>query len=262
MTDPLAALARLPGVAAAVREARDAVDRVLGHRILRRRGAEVSAESALRGARASAALEGAAVGLDELRSGETHLPAVQGALRVSAETARLTETWPRAPRQVLARLHTLAAAEAVAPDRLGRPRSDLAGDDPLGLGAPPSPAEVNARLEALTTLLLSETEAPALVVAAIAHGELLALRPFGWGDGIVGRAAQRLTLIDRGFDPKSVVIPEVGHVELGEAAYAEALRGYAGGAQLGVASWIEHCAEAVTLGARESLAVCNAMARG
>ncbi|MFS2295647.1 MAG: oxidoreductase, partial [Actinomadura sp.] len=111
MTDALADVANLPGVSDAVNEARSAVDRLLGHRILRRRSAEVSTESALRGARASAVLEGASVTLDELRTTENPAdPAVQGSLRVSAELGTLIETWRKAPRQALARLHVRAAA--------------------------------------------------------------------------------------------------------------------------------------------------------
>lgn len=261
MDDPLVGVAELPGVANALERARDVVDRLLGQRLLLRRGAAVSAESALRGARASAVLEGAEVELEAVRDGTAQAPAVQGALRVSAEYGRLAETWSRAPRQVLARLHTLAAADAVAADKLGRPRADHAVDDPLGLGDPPSPAEVSARLDALCDLLLARTEAPAIAVAAVVHGELLTLRPFGWGDGIVARAAQRLTLVARGLDSKAIVMPEVGHLEL-ESDYAAAVRAYREGTPRGVAMWIEHCASAVSLGAREAMAVCEALARG
>lgn len=259
--DPLAEVAGLPGVAPALDEAREAVDRVLGQRLLWRRGAEVSAESALRGARASAAIEGAPAGLDEIRSGAVRDPVVQGALRVSAEAGPLADTWKRAPRQALARLHALAATDAVDADRLGRPRADLAVLDPLELGPPPPPEVVAARLDALMALLAAPTRAPALAVAAVVHGELLTLRPFGWGDGIVARAAHRLVLVERGLDAKAIVMPEVGHLELG-GAYGEALRAYAGGTPQGVATWIGHCAEAVSLGAREALAVCTALARG
>ncbi|MGI5166005.1 Fic family protein [Spirillospora sp. CA-253888] len=263
MTDALAQVANLPGVADAVADARKAVDRLLGHRILRRRSAEVSTESALRGARASAALEGATVTLDELRTTEHPTdPVVQGALRVSAELGALSETWRQAPRQVLARLHVLAAADAVDSADLGRPRTAGAkAEDPLGLGAPPSPEEVAARLDALSGLLTAPTKAPALVVAAIVHGELLTLRPFGWGDGIVARAAQRLTLVARGLDPKSLTAPEVGHAELSDD-YAAAVRAYAAGTPEGVATWIGHCAAATAAAARDSQAICEAFMRG
>jgi Fic family protein len=132
--------------------------------------------------------------------------------------------------------------------------------DPLRLGPPPSPASVAERLSSLADLLTSPTEAPALVVAAITHGELLALRPFGWADGIVARAAARLTLIDRGFDPKSLSAPEVGHVELG-SAYPDAIGAYLSGTPSGVTQWVRHCAEATALGARDALAVCEAFTR-
>lgn len=263
MTDALAEVAELPGVAGAVDDARKAVDRLLGHRILRRRSAEVSTESALRGARASAVLGGASVTLDELRTGESPSdPVVQGSLRVSAELGTLTETWRKAPRQALARLHVLAAAGAVDGDELGRPRSaGAAVQDVLGLGEPPSPTEAAARLDALSGLLTESTKAPALVVAAIVHGELLTLRPFGWGDGLVARAAQRLTLVSRGLDPKSLVAPEVGHLELGDD-YVPALRDYASGTSEGVARWVVHCSSAVAAAARDSQAICEAFMRG
>ncbi|GLZ08261.1 oxidoreductase [Actinomadura sp. NBRC 104412] len=262
-SDALAQVANLPGVPDAVNDARTAVDRLLGHRILRRRSAEVSTEAALRGARASAALEGSPVTLEELRDMESPAdPVVHGALRVSAELGTLAETWRKAPRQVLARLHVLAAADAVDGAELGRPRtSDKPVQDALDLGEPPSPAEAARRLELLSTLLTAPTQAPALVVAAIVHGELLSLRPFGWGDGIVARAAERLTLVARGLDPKSLVAPEVGHAAHADA-YADALRSYISGTPAGVTTWIRHCANATADAARDSQAICEAFQRG
>jgi hypothetical protein len=261
--DALAHVANLPGVAEAVADARTAVDRLLGHRVLRRRSAEVSTEAALRGARASAALEGVEVALDALRTGETPAdPVVHGALRVSAELGTLIETWRQAPRQVLARLHVLVAADAVDSADLGRPRADEEPvQDALGLGDEPAPAEVARRLDMLSGLLTSPTKAPALVVASVVHGELLSLRPFGWGDGIVARAAERLTLVARGLDPKSLTAPEVGHAALADG-YTDALRGYITGTPAGVTGWIRHCADATAHAARDSQAICEAFQRG
>ena len=280
MNDPFAHVAGLPGVSGAVAAARESVDRLLGHRALRRGGPQVprvSAESALRGARASAALSGADFPLEDVRSGAVASPVVRGALRVSSELGSLVTPWRVAPGQALARLHALAAADVAPAASLGRLRSSAVDDldlgfgpdpDPgpglglglgLGLAAPP-PSAVADRLSSLADLLTSPTSAPALVVAAVVHGELLALRPFGQGDGLVARAAVRLTLVDRGFDPKSLAVPEVGHVELG-SAYPEALGAYVSGTPEGVAQWARHCAEAVSLGAREALAVCEAFTR-
>jgi hypothetical protein len=253
-SDPLAHLAGLPGVADAVDRARDAVDGLRGHRVLRRQSERVTSESAVRGARASAALEGADVPLDVVKrtvaaAGRLPVaeePVVQGALRVAAELGRLQGTWGRAPLQVVARLHSLAAADLV--------------DDPSGLGRP-APAGA-ARLAALAELLTGRTQAPAVVVAAVVHAELATSGAFTAGTGVVARAAGRLTLVTRGLDPTAVSVPEVGHVELGVDAYRTALAGYRTGTDEGLAGWVVHCAQAAVLGAREGVAVCEAIQRG
>jgi hypothetical protein len=269
--DPLGAVARLAGVPGAVDAARAAVDTLLAHRALRRRSAEVTTESTLRSARASAALDGADLPLEALRAHLTgpadptgapdDLTTVQGVVRLYAGLGALRTAWARAPRQALARMHVLAAAGLMPDAELGRPRSGgpAAVDDPLRLGQAPPAGEVTARLAGLSDLLLAPTSAPAIVTAAVTHGELLALRTFGRLDGPVARAAGRLVLVGRGLDPKSLTAVEVGHVEAG--GYAQAARGYLEGTADGVARWVIHCARAVELGARDSLAVCEAMAR-
>ena len=116
------------------------------------------------------------------------------------------------------------------------------------------------RLDVLAEVL-SRTTAPAVVVAAIVQAELLSLDAFPPVSGVVARAAGRLVLIERGLDPKSLVVPEVGQLEL-RAEFEQALTGYQGGAPEAVATWIGLCATAVALGARESLAICEAIQRG
>lgn len=246
MTDPLSPLLSLPGVAESVGTARDAVDGLLGNRVLRRRSSDVSAESALRGAWASAWLEGTTLALADVRAGSTDDPVLQGALRVQSSLGALADVWRRAPRQVLARLHVLAAADLV--------------EDPALLGRPARSAEVAARLDGLVAVLTA-TSVPAVVLAGVVHGEVRALDAFPPVSGLVARAAVRLVLVDRGLDPKSLVVVEAGHRELG-AAYPAALRAYAGGSQDGVAQWLRHCADAVVGGAREASAICTALARG
>jgi len=244
-TDPLDPLLELPGVAEAVSASRQAVDKVLGHRVLRRRSADVSAESLLRGAWASAALAGSPADLAEVRAGTATDPVVQGALRVSTELAALAGAWTAAQRQALARLHALAATDLVPTEQLGRPRPDR---------------EVAHRLDTLAEVL-ALTRAPAVVIAAIVQGELLGLDAFAPASGVVARAAARLTLIERGLDPKSLVALEVGHLELRDQE-AAALAGYRDGGPDGVVGWIRHCTAALELGARESLAICEAIQRG
>lgn len=244
--DPLAPLLDLPGVREAVHDTRATVDRLLNNRTLRRRSPDVSAESALRGAWASAQLAGCDVSLADVRSGAASSePLVQGALRVQGAIGSLADTWSRAPRQALARLHTLAAADLVADrDVLGRPGS----------------AVIAQRMDALAAML-DATAAPAIVVAAVVQGELLALDAFPPASGLVARAAVRLTLVERGLDPKSLVVVEAGHRELREE-YAAACAAYREATPEGITRWIVHCAQAVVAGTQEALAICEAMARG
>ncbi len=247
MTDPLQGLLELPGVQDGVDATRTAVDGLLSNRALRRRAPDVSAESSLRGAWASAWLSGARFSLDDVRSGTADAladPVVQGALRVQSQVAVLADVWTRAPRQALARLHALAGADLVDDrDHLGRPA--------VGTGE---------RLDALAAVL-SMTTAPAVVLAAIVHGEILSLDAFAPASGVVARAAVRLTLIDRGLDPRSLVVVEVGHRELVDE-YGAALDAYRTGTPAGVAAWVRHCAHAVVAGAREGIAICEALGRG
>ncbi|MCK9902263.1 hypothetical protein CC117_07545 [Parafrankia colletiae] len=214
-----------------------------------------------------------------------------GAVRLYAELGTLAPAWERAPRQALARMHLLAGRGLLPDTVLGRPRtasSDAVaggravagGGEPVfagGLGLPTvSALEMSARLDGLTAVLTAPTAAPAIVVAAVVHGELLAIRPFGALDGIIARAAARLVLISRGLDPKALVATDVGHLELDRpaggtgtddgdepaGAYSAALAAYLAGGPDGVGTWVRHCATAVGLAARESLAVCEALSRG
>lgn len=265
--DPLDAVAALPGVAESVARARDALDDLLRHRVMRRHGARVATETALRAARASAALEGVHWTLEQVRTADetrsrAGAPVVRGALRVLTEMNVLSDVAEKAPLQALAQLHLLAASELVPPDLLGRPRTDDQRAANLALhGRVPDAAAVGVRLEALADLLVRPTRAPALVVAAVVHGEVQALQPFAAGNGLVARAAFRLILHSRGVDTRGVCSPEVGHVELG-ADYGEALQGYSQGSPEGVSGWVRHCADAVRLGARDGTALCESILRG
>ncbi|UGY92327.1 oxidoreductase [Streptomyces gobiensis] len=281
--DPLAPLGALPGVADSVESVRKAVDRVYGHRVMRRRSAEVTSEAVLRGARASAALAGADWALEEVRrrsdfGGDEEARLVGAALRVTAEAGQLLSVWRQSPLRVLARLH-LVAAGGTAPkaaagpgdpadaadtaDTVGRPR--LPGepvDEPFVQLELPAAGAVSARLEGLAELIVTGSSAPALVTASVVHGELLTLRPFGSYNGLIARAAERIILVGSGLDPKSICPAEVGHLEPGRDAYLQALDGYASGTPEGMVDWITHCGRSVELGVRESTAVCEALQRG
>lgn len=242
VTDPLAPLLGLPGVAEAAEAARREVDRLLTHSSMRKHGTSVAVEAGLRCARASAALEGHDVPLAALRAEVPDDPVVRGALRVAAELRPLVETWEHAPAQALARMHTLAASGLAEGDELGRPRAG---------------AEVAARIATLVDVL-GRTTVPAVVVAGVVHGELLGLAPFAHANGVVARAAARVVLVARGLDPRAVSAPDVGCARDPDA-YTRAAAAFAGG---DVSAFLVLWCEAVAHGAVEGIAIGEALLRG
>jgi hypothetical protein len=248
--DPLAPLAELPGVAAAGEEAREALGRAHRHRTNLRGWPAAAAEAALRAARASSVLDGGSLQLSDagalpsLRVGPDQVLA--GALRVSEAleggATSLVGVWQRAPLQAIARLHALAAADLADDDRLGRPRSDV---------------EVGRRLALLADIVTGGTRVPAPVLAAVAHGELLTLEPFGTADGVVARAVSRLVTIASGLDPHGLGVPEVYWMRH-SGDYRAAARGFSSGTPDGLAAWLVMSAKALHGGAREALSIAQA----
>jgi len=222
------------GVPSAMAAARDGIDAVLRDRGLRRSAPEDTAGSLLMGAAATATLEGDTVDPETLAAGGGGATA-RAALGLSTELLGLVPIWRRSPLQALARLHSLAAAGSVGPDRLGRPGS----------------AEGARRLQRLAgELEKASGTTPALAVAAIAHADIASGRPFGSHDGVVGRAVERLILVERGVDPAAVLVPEVPHRERA-VTYREALTSYAAGGA-GVEAWLLYASEAFTRAAEVS----------
>jgi len=256
-SDPLSLLVDLPGVGEAVDRARSAVDGVLWDRAVRAKVGDVVAGSRLRGAWASAAIDGAEVRPGALVSGDVLDGSpigrvVAASLALQTEIPTQVDAFGRAPLQVLSRLHTVVAAGFVDDEQRGRLRTDVVADDPLRLGGLPDASDASRRITALAGVLTRPTSAPALVVAAVAHAEVAVTRPFAWGSGLVARSLTRLVLAARGLDPDGVTVPEAGLFAAGRTAYAEALRGYAGGEPDGVARWLVLHAETVRVGADES----------
>lgn len=245
--DPLAPLTELPGVAAAADAARQALGRAHRHRRNLRGWPATAAEAAIRAARASSVLDGAIRPMADPE--DTTQPVLAGALRVAqaldgGETA-LVAVWQRAPLQALARLHVLAAAGIVGDDELGRPRSE---------------PDVAARLDTLVELMTGGSRVAAPVLAAVAHGELLTLAPFGSADGVVARAVSRLVTIATGLDPHGLGVPEIYWMRH-SADYREAAHAFAAGTPDGVGQWIVLSCKALEAGAKEALAIADASAQ-
>jgi hypothetical protein len=234
MTDPLAWLIELEGVPSAYAATRDGIDALLRDRGLRRTTPETTAESLLRGAHASAVLEGSSSTLEELREGGGDEVGVD-AVRLSASMLALAPLLRTAPLQAIARLHAVVGATALPQEQLGRPRDAASAD----------------RLRGVAELLVTETAAPALMVAAIAHADVATAAPFASHNGIVARALERLVLVSRGVDSKSLVVPEAGHLAL-RRQYESNLGAYRDGGQRGVQAWALYAAEAFAAGAEAS----------
>ena len=246
--DPLAPLAELPGVAAAGEEAREVLGRAHRHRTNLRGWPTTAAEASLRAARASAVLDGGSFQLSDGRSasGGAPDPVLAGALRVAEAleggASSLVGVWQRAPLQAIARLHALAAADLAENDRVGRPRADV---------------EVGRRLALLADIVAGGTRAPAPVLAAVVHGELLTLEPFGIADGVVARAVSRLVTIASGLDPHGLGVPEVYWMRQ-SGDYRAAARGFSSGTPDGVTAWLVLSARALHAGALEALSIAQA----
>lgn len=297
--DPLAPLVDLPGVAEAVDAARTACEGLRWHEAYRRRWREVRAEAGLRGARASAAVDGARVPLDVVRGlatgssapapardeseggrdgrsvgggsgvrrSDPHVERALGAVRAAAAVERLlpdlggrgAATLPPLP-QVLAGLHTAAAAGWLDEAAVGRLRTDAAPRDLTGLGPAPVGEELAARLDLLGRTVTA-SRAPGLVVAAVVHGELLAVRPFAAGNGVVARAVSRLLVTTRGLDPTGSVVAEVAWAASPQV-YLGAAAGFATGTPDGVAGWLRTCAGAVVDGVDRARLVADGVLAG
>ncbi|MBF6165119.1 oxidoreductase [Streptomyces gardneri] len=244
MTDPLQPLVDLPGVRDAADRARDALAEVHRHKANRRGWPTTAAEAAVRAARSSAAIDGG--GTDIPVDGRVEDPILAGSLRVGQALdgdalRNLVSTWQRAPLQALARLHLLAAADLVEQEEsLGRPRGD---------------AGVAQRLDLLAQTVVG-SRAPAPVLAAVVHGELLALRPFGTADGVVARAASRLVAVSSGLDPHSLGVPEVFWLRRRQA-YLDAAAGFGTGDPEAVGGWVIFCCGAFEDGAREATSIAD-----
>lgn len=239
--DPLAPLAELPGVAEACAEASEALGRAHRHRANLRGWPANAAEAGLRAARASSVLDGGSLQLSE----EGPDPILAGALRVSEAleggATSLVGVWQRAPMQAIARLHALAAADIADDDGLGRPRPDT---------------DVGRRLELLTAIVTGGTRVPAPVLAAVVHGELLTLAPFGTADGVVARAVSRLVTMSSGLDPHGLGVPEVYWMRQ-SGDYRAAARGFASGTPDGLTVWVLMSCRALHAGAREALSIAQ-----
>ena len=210
-----------------------------------------AAEAALRAARASSVLDGGPVRLDDV-AGSPDNPA--SAIRCSAERCG----WPRRWKAAGARWSGCGSGH-----RCRRWPACTCWRPPtrsttIGWVARAPSREVGPRLELLADLVTGRTRASAPVVAAVAHGELLTLKPFGSADGVVARAVSRLVTIATGLDPHGLGVPEVSWMRQ-PADYRDAARRFAEGTPDGVGAWLVLCCRAMQAGAQEALSIAESL---
>ncbi|QQS02645.1 MAG: hypothetical protein IPK37_03430 [Austwickia sp.] len=266
-------MAEWAAVAPLVDEVREACTQLRWHPALRRRIPEAAAESRVRGARASADLDGARVdeatvrrmlcGAAEPATGQDATDAVvRAAVQATAEAEHVAALLRKAPGQAITRVAVAAGAPLLPADAVARPRRD--GEAVLeltDLGQPPAAGDVAARLQGVSALLV-DTGAPAYVVAALVHAELAHVRPFVRGNGLVARAVDRAYVVASGLDPTGVAVPEVGLGHEGSAAYVGSLAAYATGRREGVELWLIHWGRSMLAAVAEGRQIADAVLAG
>ncbi|WP_205850016.1 oxidoreductase [Nakamurella flava] len=216
-----------------VERARRAIDEVRGHPAQRRHRERNAAEAGLRAARLSAAIDGVPLSVPTT----TVSPVLVGAVRAGAALPDLVGAWQRSPRQVLARLHLLAAAGVAADGEVGRPR--------------PGPGAASALGQVSDLVLAGGRPAPQLV--ALVHRELVVTSPFATANGVVARAAARLTMMATGLDPDGLTVPEI--------AYLRWFRPDSRPEPIGwdEVEWTRRTVDALVEGAREAITVADSV---
>lgn len=97
--------------------------------------------------------------------------------------------------------------------------------------------------------LTGSPDVPALLLAAVVHGEIQVLQPFAQGSGLIARATVRCTFVQYGLDPALFTVPELGMSMLGRPAYVAAIRSFAQGTPEGMIEYLVWFAQAITMGA-------------
>lgn len=272
----LDALCQDPDVIAAIDYSRQACNDLRWHEALRRRKAEVRAETLVHSTAAGAATDGARLPLEAVRelslglleptdAAGRHVQALQ---RGYAEAMRLAEAGNRAltqaPPQTLARLHQVIAAGLGSTEALGRPRD--AAHTPADRTVPlpvtvDDPARLQMRRRQLQHLMTLPDQVPALVVAALVWAELLTIELFATHNAGLGRCVFRALLMSRGLDLFGLCVPEV-QVLQDPVTFASQIAAYAQDPEAAAAEWVTYCGALVVSGCERGNYVADAIRAG
>ncbi len=251
MTDFMQQIADVPEIASLCSDTLKRIDELAWNREIRKQDDTFTTYVRRMSGYATAALDGAVMADDPLREPDTSAMgdvANQG-LTITAAADLQASTFMHSPMQVWAFLHSLIDQS----DERGRPRTTEGVQDPLHLGAAIPVEQMHERL-GLLTQAITTTTAPALVVSAIAHAEVAAIRPFSHGSYLVARSSVRLVLAGKHVDDKVLCAPEFGMYSLGRTAYVKALRDYGSGTIEGMIALMRWHTSAISLGIDGTLA--------
>lgn len=280
VAEQVLSLLALPGVSEAVDQARTACTELRWHQALRRRIPEAAAESRVRGATATALLEGSEPAgsqgtvtlVRDIMRGAVDWPegpdpverVLKSAVQVTAATETLGTAALSSPAQLLARLHVAATADLLPAEQVGRPRQPGESCTEFGdLGEAPPAEQLPERLDLMYDLLGTlRSGGSTVVVASLVHAELVTARPFVSGNGLVARAVERVVHRAGGLDPTGVAVPELGHARKVGADYRGALTAYGQGGVEGVRLWLLQCCEAAVTGAEAGAVIADAVLAG
>lgn len=155
--------------------------------------------------------------LDGMATQEVAAVEYDNLLRLYDTEDELAEGFFDEPLATLSRVHGLVCQGLVEPEVIGRPRrtEQAVHDGAQGMVIfnAPDHETLPGLLDGLQGWLrgaAGEGSAayPAPVVAGVVHERLLQWQPYEAGNGRVARAASRLVLRARGFDPRGVAVPE------------------------------------------------------
>lgn len=237
--DQLLLLAQHESIAQVCEDTRSAIDALMWNRTLRNKDDDFITFLRRSSGYATAAIDGAAMPDDPSREPDNSAmgTVAQHGLLITAMADTMGSAFKNSPAQVWARLHLLISTNE---DR-GTPRSTDDVNDPLRLGNIPAADEARERMRHLGEQLIT-SQAPAVLLSAIAHAEICVTQPFAYGSHMIARATARMTLAARGLDEKGVTAPEIGWYLQGRPSYVTALKQYQSGTIEGVTSFVQwHC---------------------
>lgn len=238
-TDSLLQLAAHDDIAQVCDDTRQAIDQLMWNRTLRNKDDDFLTFLRRSAGYASAAIDGAAMPDDPAREPDNSAMGLvaQHGLLVTAMADTLGNSFKHSPAQVWARLHSLISTQ----DDRGTPRASDDVQDPLRLGNIPSAPQARERMRHLGEQLIT-SQAPAVLLSAIAHAEICVTQPFSYGSHLIARASARLVLAARELDVKGVTAPEIGWYLQGRPSYVTALKQYQTGTIEGVTAFVQwHC---------------------